>query len=423
MLSRTLHRLPAQIPVTILMSEARDSIRSKNDRFNPTPGRFVPSGVDAQSWIGFEHRIQERRFRALLETINTASARGDGISARLALEEARELRPDAPELADAEHRVALLPAAIPVPASTGYFQSRTIGAFALLLFGVTLLTALDFVRSPGPQVTETAAAPVATPALSLRPVDTSGAPAFDIEVPRVEEEEPAAEPVSAVDDAESPGAVGTAGVPDPSVPARSPEPAPPVRERAVDAPPLAPAAIVADAVIAPRPPAECPDDFIATQPRRESIVASPLLSRASQEPLLVRPPVVSAGRAAAPAVAPASAIGPVRREETLVSSVLDRYARAYDALDASAARAVWPSVDERALARAFAGLESQHVSFDDCSIDVRGETANASCRGLASYVGKVGSREPRTEPRQWTFELRRDGEAWTIQSAQTSLTP
>jgi hypothetical protein len=37
--------------------------------------QFVPSGVDAQSWIGFEHRIQERRFNALVETITGAVAR------------------------------------------------------------------------------------------------------------------------------------------------------------------------------------------------------------------------------------------------------------------------------------------------------------------------------------------------------------
>jgi len=48
-------------------------------------GRYVPSGVNAQSWLGFEQRIQERRFRALLDTINQAIAAGDAKELRRAL--------------------------------------------------------------------------------------------------------------------------------------------------------------------------------------------------------------------------------------------------------------------------------------------------------------------------------------------------
>jgi hypothetical protein len=396
-------------------------------------------GVDPQSWIGFEHRIQERRFRALLETIAAASARGDGVGARIALEEARELRPDAPELTEAEHLVALLPMAMPAVPPAGYFHSRTVGAFALLLVGVALLLALDFVRPSDPAATTTAvvapaAAPVAAPAVTLQPVETSAVDVFD--AAPVEQEEPAPEePVVTVPVVMQPKplpAIGTAGAR--TLSARPPErdPQPPSRERLIERPivPTVTLAAVPDEVS----PAggEIPDDFVAPQTRREAIVASPLVSRDSRGPLLVRPPVDTAeasaasvtgaaGPGASPPPAASAAVAPVRRDETLVSSVLDRYARAYDALDASAAREIWPSVDERALARAFAGLQSQSVSFDDCNIDVRGETAAASCRGLASYVGKVGSREPRTEPRQWTFELRRDGEAWKIESARTSL--
>ena len=101
-----------------------------------------------------------------------------------------------------------------------------------------------------------------------------------------------------------------------------------------------------------------------------------------------------------------------------MAAVLNQYARAYGQLDAGAAREVWPTVNERALARAFAGLASQDVAFDDCQIDVIGTKANASCRGKASYVGKIGSGEQRTEARTWRFELRRDGEAWKIENAE-----
>jgi hypothetical protein len=124
------------------------------------------------------------------------------------------------------------------------------------------------------------------------------------------------------------------------------------------------------------------------------------------------------GRPAPPAATVASAVSvPSGADQQMrVQEVLRRYARAYGQLDASAARAVWPSVDERALARAFQYLSSQQVSFDDCEIDIRDAVANASCRGQASYVPKVGRREQRTEPRTWRFELHRDGDAWTIEN-------
>jgi len=122
---------------------------------------------------------------------------------------------------------------------------------------------------------------------------------------------------------------------------------------------------------------------------------------------------------AATASAAGSTIAP-RSDNSRVAQVLNQYARAYGRLDPGAARAVWPTVDERALTRAFASLESQDVSFDRCDIDVKGNLASASCRGTASYVGKVGSRQARTEPRQWNFELKLHGDDWKIEKAQAS---
>jgi hypothetical protein len=191
---------------------------------------------------------------------------------------------------------------------------------------------------------------------------------------------------------------------------------------------------------------EVPDDYVAPQARRiqpgfsalartpatlpstppVSLSPSPSASFTSSSAgspaaNVARQPasIASMASSAPPAVAaPAAATAINRADETRVAQVLNQYARAYGQLDAGAARAVWPSVDERALARAFAGLASQDVSFDSCDIDVRGATANASCRGRAKYVGKIGTREERSESRQWRFELRRDGDAWKIETAE-----
>ena len=108
-----------------------------------------------------------------------------------------------------------------------------------------------------------------------------------------------------------------------------------------------------------------------------------------------------------------------RSEQSEIQRTLGQYRNAYQLLDAESARAVWPSVDVRALARAFDSLTSQELEFDNCQVDVAGEAATAQCRGTATYTPKVGKREPKLEPRQWTFHLRKVGEGWKIQSAQT----
>jgi len=47
-----------------------------------------------------------------------------------------------------------------------------------------------------------------------------------------------------------------------------------------------------------------------------------------------------------------------------------------------------------------------------------GDAAMATCHGSARYVPKVGSREPRVEPRVWNFTLRKLGSDWTIETAR-----
>jgi hypothetical protein len=125
--------------------------------------------------------------------------------------------------------------------------------------------------------------------------------------------------------------------------------------------------------------------------------------------------------AAEPSTPPADApAGPEVDDGAFVRQALDRYRRAYDGLDAGSAQAVWPAVDEGALSRAFDGLESQTLTFDECRVQLHSEagTATATCRGTTRYVPKVGSREPRTEPRVWNFLLRKSGGDWKIESAR-----
>jgi hypothetical protein len=100
-----------------------------------------------------------------------------------------------------------------------------------------------------------------------------------------------------------------------------------------------------------------------------------------------------------------------------IEDVLRRYELAYRNLDAVGAKAVWPALDERTLAQSFDGLTWQEVRFDRCIIHMSSPEAEAVCAGIATYVPKAGNRQPRSERRRWTFQLRKTEGAWTIARA------
>jgi hypothetical protein len=387
--------------------------------------QFVPSGVDAQSWIGFEQRIQERRFKALIDAINAAIATRDGVAARAALEEARELRPAAPELDTLTARVALLPAGTQAAGSAAFLWYRGLGAVAMFVVGIGLVIGIESFRSDaGPAAPVEVVASVAPPTAAATPNQTaaplpiapSASPVTDSAVSDVP---PATAAPVVAPTREEP--VGTAGVPR----------APRTGVVAADAPNRATFRPVAPDVVEPAVSTsrEIPDDYIAPSPRSEAragyteaaATGPAFAANVIPQPVSITapPPPAPTLPATTSAVATASTVAP-RGDDSRVAQVLNQYARAYDRLDPSAARAVWPTVDERALARAFASLESQDVSFNSCDIDVKGTQASAFCRGTASYVGKIGSRQARTESRQWNFELKLHGDDWKIEKAQVS---
>jgi hypothetical protein len=145
---------------------------------------------------------------------------------------------------------------------------------------------------------------------------------------------------------------------------------------------------------------------------------------ASHEPLRVAttpPPVTPPPAPSRPA--PATETAPAAPAEVVdtqaIQLVLGQYRNAFNVLDSGAAKAVWPSVDARALSRAFDRLEEQAFQFSECNIAVTGVRATASCAGSAKYVPKVGNRSPHYEPRQWRFNLRKVDAGWQIEQVDS----
>lgn len=105
--------------------------------------------------------------------------------------------------------------------------------------------------------------------------------------------------------------------------------------------------------------------------------------------------------------------GPVREEE-LVRRLLDEYTGAFERLDVGATKAMWPSVDDKALERAYGQLSAQRLTLQSCGITISGSTANARCRGSATYQPRIGRRSVEIASREWTFDLSKKDTAWRI---------
>jgi hypothetical protein len=180
-----------------------------------------------------------------------------------------------------------------------------------------------------------------------------------------------------------------------SVPVESPADAAIVPSRSFESVPLD-GPVGSAATMAPPPPGR----ELANQPALRP-----------EEPRPVVPTSPSAVVASPPDSTPAS---PLALETRAIATLLNRYEQAFSALDANAAQAVWPSVDVKALGRAFDQLDEQTFALEGCDINVAGARAEAECAGNARYIRKVGNRAPRVEPRHWHFRLRQLNDQWVI---------
>ncbi len=168
-------------------------------------------------------------------------------------------------------------------------------------------------------------------------------------------------------------------------------------------------------------PAAAPDaapnaapDAAVSSPAPAALAAAPLSAAAA-----AREPIDDGTAVASPRPVAAVLTETTNADEDDIRSTLKRFRTAYSQLNARAARDVWPSVDARALERAFQSLKSQELRFDRCNLTVTGAKAQAACTGRATYVPRIGDQSPRFTTREWTFELRKADERWTIASART----
>jgi hypothetical protein len=380
----------------IIATESTGSSDAPAEAPPPMDPTAPPPIVSAEGYARFEERTRRRRIDKRADAAIAAIAGRRFAEAAAAIQEIRELNPEddglpaLQALLERERFAGERRAPLPPRASS----SRGPQFAAAAVFAAVML-----------------AAPRLQPArlLASRPIsvmaslaeDAQPAPMSSARVP----EQPLA-PTALPSTIDTTGTIATTGtaVSADALNALSSLPPPPYRETPTPSP--SPATIVQPVTSAPPPeaPPKAPDREVPRPTERE--VVRPV--EPTPSPVLV---------ASAPAVAPASAVSVVT-DDALIRQALQRYRSAYERLDAQSALAVYPAVNERALARAFDDLESQHLTFDSCEVQVHGESAAAACRGTTRYVTKVGSRDPRTESRVWNFTLRKDGTGWKIDTAR-----
>jgi tetratricopeptide (TPR) repeat protein len=426
----------------------RDCILAPSAAFEPTvpvpQAQATPAEGDAETNSGttrtmvasdgyakFEARAKRRRVDRRIDAARAALERRRLKDAEMALDEISELDPNLPELAELTMSLDQLRSD-----ATATHRGPWIAAaasFAVVLFGATWLqqsdrslpaiqtagvaTPVETAPAPPAVQTEVVEAAVAPPAA---PIGTSGNPVairdsgFGIrtEMRTAEPQSGSAESRKPTLDSGPTNDESRAASPNESRPA-SPESRPANPESR----PANPEPQVPNPEARAVNPEPVPGPIELLQQRAPTAPTSP----PAPTPSIAA--AIATSTAPTPVTLPVSAPAPTRTIDTvdeigLVRQTLQRYRVAYDGLDAQSAQAVYPAVNQAALARAFDGLESQTLTFDACDVQLRGDAAIATCRGSARYVPKIGSREPRIEPRTWNFTLRKAGTEWKIDSAR-----
>lgn len=225
--------------------------------------------------------------------------------------------------------------------------------------------------------------------------------------------------------------------PEPAPAARQPEPEVPAPASAIPvpvAPPPAsaavsdgPTAVRPPTVVSPPvpPPVETP---VAAVPRPAPVAPSPpspggTVGLPADENADARdnsPTRAGAPPSAAVAAPTSTATGPPTRptaaadEERAVRAAVQAYTSAYTGLNADAVKAVYPSVNDAALRRAFRSLRSQRVELRGMSVAIAGDGASVSGTWVSSAVGQVGDSTPQRDERPVIFTLTKRNGSWVI---------
>jgi hypothetical protein len=285
-----------------------------------------------------------------------------------------------------------------------YQRHRTHAVVALVLVVLAIPTTMrllpDHTRSESTNTPTPPSRPIQVQSTTLQ-IKSQSRPALSKALPMQATGEP--DQLSVEEPPPSPAKIAEA------TPANRPAPVLPANDRVVASKPDVP---VAAAPIAPPPlPVSVAEGMRRVDPPLATVpaetVARSTANAAPEQPIERPDPTL-------PSTVPTGTSGPsVPDERESIRAVLSRYELAYSDLDVDAAAQVYPTLDKKALGRAFAALDSQQIRLSECNIQMGGPTAHAVCIGTVLWSPKVGG-GLREQPRRWQFDLQRRDEGWRI---------
>lgn len=360
----------------------QDGRVSAADAARPVPHVATPQ------WQSFELRMRERRADRCARRARLALDAGQMQDAADALDEARRLHPLSPGVEELTRALAVATVADEQPNRLS--GHRQVVLWSVLLAAGLLGQSADWSRSSKPQETDEPPAPARVESLVRLPVVSPVFPK-NLEAKNLEDGQSGSEEPEPPPPPQTRVSISTADV----------RTADAIRKPVLLTPPR------------PAPPAPAPRDADVADRARTAAAPVPAV-RATTAPEPTAAPLTPATESRElPVAAAAAASMPIPDPRAAIRATLGRYESAYTQLDASAVQAVWPSLDHRALARAFEGLASQRVSLGSCDVNVTGETARANCSGTAAWTPRVGGGS-RSTSRRWVFDLTQAEGAWRI---------
>ena len=193
-----------------------------------------------------------------------------------------------------------------------------------------------------------------------------------------------------------------------------------------------PTPIPSAAAASPRPPSPTsPPPSVRPSEPRPRVEASRSIPRPQPAPASAAPPAPTPRPSAISAIPSAPVLPPPTHvlspsppgapDEAAavrdIQQVLSRYRSAFQARDVEALKAVYPGVDEPSARKLFASITAYEVSLRVERIEVAGLVATAQCLGTYKAVPKPPG--DRGRPLRQTFELRWNGQGWTILRVHT----
>jgi len=166
----------------------------------------------------------------------------------------------------------------------------------------------------------------------------------------------------------------------------------------------------------PPAPTPAPRVAAAATPVAVAPTATPRAATPSPTALPVAPPTTTLPPPAAPTAPPTATPTAAANTNAAVLEVVQKYRQSFETKDISLFRSIYPGLssdEEKKTRTAFEQIKQWQMDLSNFAVDVQGDRATVSTSRLDTINGN------QMKPREWVFNLVRQGGQWRIESMGT----